>query len=124
MLLARISFGNLTAKWRSAALVFGGLTLLALAKTAAAQELTGNATGQVQSVTFSLGKIFTFVFLTLGPLKLLGPFASMTRGQDAAFKRRLAVQGTMIAVIAILFASTIGVSAPYGDGVFPSAHCC
>jgi multiple antibiotic resistance protein len=105
------SLGKVPAKWRSVALlVFAGLPLLAFATTVSAQEVTESATGQAQSVTFSFGEIFTFLFLTLGPLKLLGPFASMTRGHDAAFKRRLAVQGTVIAVIAILFACTSGVS--------------
>jgi multiple antibiotic resistance protein len=111
MKLHSTSLGNLPAKWRSVALlVLVGLPLLALATTVSAQEVTESATGQAQSVTFSFGEIFTFLFLTLGPLKLLGPFASMTRGHDAAFKRRLAVRGTLIAVIAILFACTSGVS--------------
>ena len=50
------------------------------------------------------------MFLTLGPLKILGPFASMTRGRDAAFKRQLAVRGIVIATIALLAAATIGAS--------------
>jgi multiple antibiotic resistance protein len=105
------SLGKLRAKWRLVALlVLVGLPMLGLATTVSAQEVTESATGQPQSVTFSLGEIFTFLFLTLGPLKLLGPFASMTRGHNAPFKRRLAVRGTMIAVLAILFASTSGVS--------------
>jgi len=57
---------------------------------------------------FSFGDVFTFLFLTLGPLKILGPFATMTRGRDATFKRQLAVQGIVIAVIALFAAATIG----------------
>jgi multiple antibiotic resistance protein len=56
----------------------------------------------------TLAKVFTFLFLTLGPLKIIGPFASMTRGYDAAFKRRLAIRGIVIATIALLAAATTG----------------
>src|SRR5262249_17412097 len=59
---------------------------------------------------FSLSQTFTLLFLTIGPLKIIGPFASMTRGQDQAFKRLLAFQGTAIAAIGALVASTIASS--------------
>ena len=45
---------------------------------------------------------------TLGPFNVLGPFASMTRGRDNVFKRRLAMQGSSIAAIAVLVAATVG----------------
>jgi small neutral amino acid transporter SnatA (MarC family) len=57
---------------------------------------------------FSLGKSFTFLFLTLGPLKVMAPFATMTRGQDTRFKRRLALEGILIAALATIVSATIG----------------
>ncbi len=57
---------------------------------------------------FSIGKVFTFLFLTLGPLKIIGPFASMTRGRDGRFKRQLAFQGILIAALALFVAATVG----------------
>jgi multiple antibiotic resistance protein len=46
--------------------------------------------------------------MTLGPFKIIGPFATMTRGRDGAFKRRLAFKGIFIAALAMLAAATIG----------------
>ena len=57
---------------------------------------------------FSFGKVFTFLFLTLGPLKIIGPFAEMTRGRDAAFRRELAYRGAAVAAVGLLVAVTIG----------------
>lgn len=57
---------------------------------------------------FSLGKVFTFLFLTLGPFKVIGPFAELAHGRDAAFRRELAFRGTLTAVIGTLAAATIG----------------
>ena len=70
--------------------------------------MTADTASQAQAASFTLAKVFTFLFLTLGPLKIIGPFASMTRGRDAAFKRRLAFRGIVIATIALLAAATIG----------------
>jgi len=60
------------------------------------------------SAPFSLGKVFTFLFLMIGPLKVIGPFAQMTAGCDRASKRRLAFQGTAIAALGALAAVTLG----------------
>ena len=64
-----------------------------------------------QVTPFTIGKVFTFLFLTLGPLKIIGPFASMTRGRDGRFKRRLAFQGILIAAFALFVAATVGAMA-------------
>jgi multiple antibiotic resistance protein len=68
----------------------------------------GETVEVAQAVTFSLGKVFTFLFLTLGPLKLIAPFAKATRGLDGAVKRRLAFQSTLVAAIALAVAPTLG----------------
>jgi multiple antibiotic resistance protein len=81
---------------------------MAPASIAAAQQVAESAAGQPVSVTFTLGKMFTFLFLTLGPLKLLGPFAKATQGVDTGTKRRLALKSTGIALLGVLVASTLG----------------
>ena len=95
-------------KWSTLAAVGGFALLAAAAADVSAQDVTENTVSQVQAAPFTLAKVFTFLFLTLGPLKIIGPFASMTRGCDAAFKRRLAIRGIVIATVALLAAATIG----------------
>lgn len=56
----------------------------------------------------SLGKIFTYFFVMLGPIKLLGPFVKITRGMDAATSRSLAIKGFVIACATGVVAATIG----------------
>jgi multiple antibiotic resistance protein len=97
--------------------VLASFVLLGGSLAASAQQITANATGQAQSVTFSLGKVFTFLFLTLGPLKLLGPFVQMTRGRDEAFRRGFAFRGSIIALVAIVFAAFSGAATLHKWGV-------
>jgi multiple antibiotic resistance protein len=53
-------------------------------------------------------EIFTIFFVTLGPLKLLGPFAQRTRGVDDAAVRQMALWTFVIATVAIILGSLIG----------------
>jgi multiple antibiotic resistance protein len=85
-----------------------GALLLVAASVASAQEVAMGGTAQASVTPLTLGEIFTFLFVTLGPFKVLGPFASMTRGRDNAFKLRLAMKGTGIAAIALVVAATAG----------------
>jgi multiple antibiotic resistance protein len=55
-----------------------------------------------------LGEVFTLFFVTLGPLKLLGPFAQRTRGLDDAALRRLAVHVFVISTIAMIGGCLMG----------------
>jgi multiple antibiotic resistance protein len=48
------------------------------------------------------GAIFTLFFITLGPLKILGPFAQLTRETDEATMRQIAVRAFVLAVIAVV----------------------
>ena len=57
---------------------------------------------------FSPGKVFTFLFVMIGPLKVIGPFAKMTAGWDRGLKRRLAFQSIAIAAIGAFAAATLG----------------
>ncbi len=57
-------------------------------------------------VTFT--EIFTFLFLMLGPIKILGPFVQLTRKGDEAFARRLAIRAFIYSCVALAFAALIG----------------
>jgi multiple antibiotic resistance protein len=58
--------------------------------------------------SFSFGEMFTFFFLMLGPLKILGPFVQMTHNGDPAFARRLAFRGFAYSCVALLLAAIVG----------------
>jgi len=60
------------------------------------------------SPSFPIGKIFTVLFLMLGPFKIIGPFAVMTRGIDLMLARRIAILATGFAAVALLFAAFLG----------------
>jgi len=55
-----------------------------------------------------LAQVFTFLFLMLGPFKIIGPFLKITKGTDAAFTRHLALRATLFATIALLLAAIVG----------------
>jgi multiple antibiotic resistance protein len=75
------------------------------AGTAAAAEA---AAGAAVTRHFPAAQIFTFLFLMLGPFKIIGPFAKITRGADAAVIRRIAVMATLFASLALLVAAMLG----------------
>ena len=54
------------------------------------------------------GEIFTIFFVTLGPLKLLGPFAQRTHGLDDAVVRQIAWRAFVVATIAIIAGAFLG----------------
>ncbi len=58
--------------------------------------------------TVTLTEMFTFLFLMLGPIKILGPFVQMTRGSEAAFAKRLALRAFLFSCAALVFAAFIG----------------
>ena len=53
-------------------------------------------------------EIFTFLFVMLGPLKLLGPFVQRTRGLDDAMVRHIAFPAFVIATAGIVVGSLVG----------------
>jgi small neutral amino acid transporter SnatA (MarC family) len=73
--------------------------------------------GQGAVSHLSLGEAFTFLFVALGPLNVIGPFATFTRGRGAAFKRGLAFRAFLVAAIALLFAATLGAKALEAWGI-------
>ena len=54
------------------------------------------------------GLLFTLFFITLGPLKLLGPFAQATSRLDAGTLRVLAFKAALIATVALLAGGLLG----------------
>jgi multiple antibiotic resistance protein len=60
------------------------------------------------SALLGLGIVFVLLFITLGPLKLLGPFMQLTRDLDEARMRQLAVRAFVIALIAVLVGGFAG----------------
>lgn len=52
--------------------------------------------------------IFTFLFVMLGPLKVLGPFAARTRGLDDRRVRQIAIWAFVVASIAAIGGGFIG----------------
>jgi multiple antibiotic resistance protein len=95
----------------------GAALFFVLIATAVFSQTMLNSASEIQTPPVSIGKIFTFVFLTLGPLKIIGPFVEMTRGQDKYFKRKLAFRGILIAAIAMLVAATSGAKTLIAWGV-------
>ena len=59
-------------------------------------------------LSFDLREVFTFLFIMLGPIKLLAPFAKLTAASSESESRSLALRGTLIATLTVLAASFIG----------------
>ena len=55
-----------------------------------------------------LGAVFTLLFVTLGPLKVLGPFAQYTRDADETKMKQIAMRAFVIALIAVVAGGFLG----------------
>ena len=55
-----------------------------------------------------LSQVFVLFFVMLGPIKIIGPFATMTKAVEAPACRKLAVRAFVIASITTLLAAAIG----------------
>src|SRR5262245_20597033 len=56
----------------------------------------------------ALAAIFTLLFVTLGPIKLLGPFAHATREMDAGLLKRIALLAFLVGTSAALAGGLLG----------------
>ncbi len=56
----------------------------------------------------SIPDAFIIFFLTLGPLKAIGPFAQATRGADPSLRRTLAWRATLIATVVVAAVALVG----------------
>jgi multiple antibiotic resistance protein len=54
------------------------------------------------------GMIFALLFLMLGPIKLLGPFAAATKDCDRVFRLRLATRAFLFSAAAVTVAGVLG----------------
>ena len=55
-----------------------------------------------------LGTVFVLLFVTLGPIKMLGPFLQLTRDADEATMKSLAMRAFVLAVIAVVVGGFVG----------------
>ena len=92
---------------RPGVLLGAGSVLLLAAGTASAAE---DAAFQLSARQFPLAHIFTFMFLMLGPFKIIAPFTKLTAGADAALTRKVALRATLLASLGLLVAALIGQS--------------
>jgi len=58
--------------------------------------------------TITMSEMFTFLFLMLGPIKILGPFVRLTRKSDETFAKRLAIRAFLFSCAALAFAAFLG----------------
>ena len=86
-----------------------------------AHSVATAAPGRVAMSHWSLAEAFTFLFVALGPLNVIGPFATFTHGRSAAFKRGLAFRASLVAGIALLFAATLGAKTLQAWGISAGA---
>ncbi len=84
-----------------------GVGCLIVPGIAAAAEA---AVDQAQMMRYPLATIFTFLFLMLGPFKIIGPFLALTKGADAALAHKIALWSTLFASLALLLAALLGQS--------------
>jgi len=68
----------------------------------------GRVLSSTSTGTVTITEMFAFLFLMLGPIKILGPFVQMTRGSDAAFAKRRAIRAFIFSCLALAFAAVIG----------------
>jgi small neutral amino acid transporter SnatA (MarC family) len=57
---------------------------------------------------FGIGEIFILFFVTLGPMKLLGPFEQQTRELSPSALRGIAVRAFVIGLSAVMVGGTLG----------------
>ncbi len=57
---------------------------------------------------YPMATIFTFLLLMLGPFKIIGPFARITKGADDQFVRQIALRSTFFSSLALLLAAFLG----------------
>ncbi|HEY1382602.1 MAG TPA: MarC family protein [Dongiaceae bacterium] len=89
------------------ACVFGIVAAVVCVLVTLAPEALAQTASDTPS-PISARKIFTMLFLMLGPIKILVPFVTMTRGADAAFRRSLATRAVLFSAAALAVAGLLG----------------
>ncbi|KKO18242.1 MAG: hypothetical protein DCC43_04545 [Candidatus Brocadia sp.] len=94
----------------------------AIAETTSVGQSQPVAAGNQQAeYILNLFGIFFFLFLMLGPMKILAPFAKMTTDTDTKFRRKLALTATLVSTIACLAAAFLGQRSMKSLHISPSA---
>ncbi len=95
---------------KSGQLLFVLTAILCTATVLSAQDVADAVPADEETGvrTIPLSQIFTFLFLMLGPFKIIGPFAKMTHGAEASEARKFAVRGIVFASMALLLAGLLG----------------
>lgn len=71
-------------------------------------NIASAAESAVEYKQWPIAQIFTFLFLMLGPFKIIGPFAKVTKGMDLVQTRKVALEAVLFSSIALLFAAFFG----------------
>lgn len=90
---------------KAAVLPVVAVMLLTTAQAASASETMA---WQMEHGPFPTKLVFLFLFLMLGPLKIVGPYTKITRGADAALARRIAFRATIYASLSLIVAALVG----------------
>lgn len=93
--------------WLAAAYVF---IVAAACMLYAGAAFAAEAALQTPTKRIPVAQIFTFLFLMLGPIKIIGPFAKVTKGADAALTNRIALRAILFSSLALLLAAFLGES--------------
>lgn len=94
-------------------MALGGAYLVGLSAAAHAQAAAPVPTtiaSQIALRQFPVSQVFLVLFLMLGPVKIIAPFAMTTRGADAALTWRIALRATLFASAALVIAALFGES--------------
>ena len=79
---------------------------LGLMTTGAAAQAAIPVTGE--TIYFPMSHIVTFLFLMLGPTKIIGPFVKVTAGADRKLEKKIARSAIVFSGIALLIAGLLG----------------
>jgi multiple antibiotic resistance protein len=85
-----------------------GVILTVVLADASSAQTSGSFRSSISSSHVDLGETFTFFFLMLGPIKVLGPFVKMTERAEARFRRQLAIRATLFSCLALAAAALVG----------------
>jgi multiple antibiotic resistance protein len=85
-----------------------GLFLICLAMTATSASAQSDALSTEASVYFPMAHIATFLFLMLGPTKIIAPFVSLTEGAEKTTERKIALLSVFFSGVALLLAGLLG----------------
>jgi len=82
------------------------LAFLAMMSSDAAAQ--SDVLGSETPVAFPMAQIATFLFLMLGPTKIIGPFVKVTEGAERELEQKIAFAAIVFSGIALLIAGLLG----------------